>query len=46
MICGPVLVDGNHWCGIFVDLKALNFVYIDPYGNKDDTDKTYLEHWK
>jgi hypothetical protein len=46
MICGPVLVNSNHWCGIFVDLKTLNFVYIDPYGNKDDADKKALDHWK
>ena len=36
MICGPILVNGNHWCGFLADNTNGRFIYIDPFGNLDE----------
>lgn len=30
-LCGVRLINGNHWCGFFVDFNTNVFRYFDPY---------------
>ena len=46
MICGPLLVSGNHWCCIYANLTEESFVYIDPYGNIKEASNRDFEFWK
>ena len=46
MICGPLNVNGSHWCGIFAILKESTFSFIDLFGNKNDTVEKAFSVWK
>ncbi len=46
-IAGLVLVDGNHWNCFFANRQDSNFIYLDPYSNKNDAHVMQCyQNWK
>ena len=41
IVCGPILINSNHWFGFLANIKESKFIYIVPYGNQDKDEKIH-----
>lgn len=45
-IAAPILINNNHWCCLFININAAEFLYLDPMGKNETTINSFFDNWK